>query len=189
MEAGARLFARRGYHAVGINDISAELGVSGPAFYRHFPSKESLLVALLDDAITGHLEEVQDLAVRSESGLPRLEAIVAHHIEFVFDSSDAIMSWRREARFIPDADRQRIGYLQKLYVQEWVRALQEVVPHLSTDEALLRCSGSIALIQSSIRFGAPLPRPELTVLLQSMAMTTLLGKAALPAAASGRRRG
>jgi AcrR family transcriptional regulator len=42
MAAAAQLFARHGYHAVGINDISGELGLTGPAFYRHYPSKEAL---------------------------------------------------------------------------------------------------------------------------------------------------
>ena len=42
--AGAlRLFRQRGYHATSINDIGAAVGVSGPALYRHFESKDDLL--------------------------------------------------------------------------------------------------------------------------------------------------
>ena len=45
--AAERLFAERGFLAVRLEDIGAAAGVSGPAIYRHFPNKESLLVELL----------------------------------------------------------------------------------------------------------------------------------------------
>jgi AcrR family transcriptional regulator len=41
------LIAERGFLAVRLEDIGAAAGVSGPAFYRHFPNKEALLVELL----------------------------------------------------------------------------------------------------------------------------------------------
>ena len=66
LEAAAALFAERGYHAVGIDDIGAAAGISGPGVYRHFPSKQALLAALCDRALTrmldgraGHLRRVR----------------------------------------------------------------------------------------------------------------------------------
>ena len=47
LSAAERLFAERGFLAVRLEDIGAAAGVSGPAIYRHFPNKESLLVELL----------------------------------------------------------------------------------------------------------------------------------------------
>ncbi|MBS2080005.1 helix-turn-helix domain-containing protein, partial [Mycobacterium tuberculosis] len=39
LSAAERLFAERGFLAVRLEDIGAAAGVSGPAIYRHFPSK------------------------------------------------------------------------------------------------------------------------------------------------------
>src|SRR4051812_24068906 len=39
----AGLFRARGYHGVGINDIAAAAGVTGPALYRHFADKRAIL--------------------------------------------------------------------------------------------------------------------------------------------------
>jgi AcrR family transcriptional regulator len=175
MDAGARLFARRGYHAVGINDISAELGLSGPAFYRHFPSKESLLVAVLDDAITQHLEEVQELTFSTTDKSSLLEAMVAHHLAFVFRSGDAIMAWRSESRFIPDTERRRIAYLQRLYLEEWVRVVRARRPDDSADEVRVIVQATIGMLQSAVRFNQALPTPELTAVLSAMAMQVLTG--------------
>src|SRR5205085_11893567 len=87
IRVATHLFAQRGYHAVGINEISGELGLTGPAFYRHYPSKEALLIAVLDDAISSHLEEVGNLVAGISDPLETLQAIVKHHIAFVFDES------------------------------------------------------------------------------------------------------
>ncbi len=49
LEAAADLFARQGFHAVGIDDIGAAAGgVSGPAVYRHFQNKDAILRELCD---------------------------------------------------------------------------------------------------------------------------------------------
>src|SRR5882757_10828345 len=42
-----RLFYRRGLQAVGVDAIAAELGISKKTLYRHFPSKDDLIVAYL----------------------------------------------------------------------------------------------------------------------------------------------
>ena len=47
LAASATLFAERGFAGVSIDDIGAAAGVSGPAVYRHFPSKQAVLGAIL----------------------------------------------------------------------------------------------------------------------------------------------
>src|ERR1700738_3172330 len=101
----ARLFSERGYHSVGINEISAELGLSGPAIYRHYPSKKALLVAVLDEAITSHLEEMRDIVSSGSTPRETLDAIVDHHIKFAYSETENIVTWRTEFRSLPEADR------------------------------------------------------------------------------------
>src|SRR3954463_3542383 len=47
LAAAAELFARHGFHGVGIDDIGAAVGISGPALYRHFRSKDAMLGEML----------------------------------------------------------------------------------------------------------------------------------------------
>ncbi len=44
-----RLFYRDGYHAVGIDTVLAEAGVAKMTLYKHFPSKEDLIAAVLEE--------------------------------------------------------------------------------------------------------------------------------------------
>ncbi len=44
-----QLFAERGYGGTSVDDVGTRLGVSGPAVYWHFASKEALLTQMLAD--------------------------------------------------------------------------------------------------------------------------------------------
>lgn len=183
MAAAAELFARDGYHAVGINDISAAVGLSGPALYRHYPSKEALLIAVLDDAITDHLEETVEMARKLHEPLEVLTRIVDLHVEFVFAQTAHIVTWRLEYRSLPEADRHRLRYLQRLYTEEWVSPVSRLRPELKVDQVRTMCQGAIALIQSATEFTSRLPREVVGPTLAAMAMHALIGTPAaeLPA--------
>ena len=177
IRVAASLFAERGYHAVGVIDIGKELGVTGPAVYRHYSSKKTLLVAVLDAMMTRHLQEVGDLAAADGSPRMILEAIVRHHIEFVCDQGDSIITWRSEARTLPNTDRSRLSYLEDLYVEGWVRTLRRLRPEVSADQARSMCRATIALVESPTSASSALPTEQLRSVLQDMALQALLGTA------------
>ena len=56
LDTAIRLFNRHGYHGTGVDRLMEETGISKATLYRHFPSKEDMIVAAL--AKVG--EEVRD---------------------------------------------------------------------------------------------------------------------------------
>jgi AcrR family transcriptional regulator len=48
IEAAARRFYRDGFRNVGIDQVLADVGISKTAFYKHFESKEDLMLAALE---------------------------------------------------------------------------------------------------------------------------------------------
>lgn len=49
-QTAARLFYQHGYRAVGVDTIAAEAGIGKMTLYRHYPSKDDLIVAYLKDS-------------------------------------------------------------------------------------------------------------------------------------------
>ncbi len=47
IESALQLFYRQGFHATGVDQIISEAGVARMTFYKHFPSKDDLIVAAL----------------------------------------------------------------------------------------------------------------------------------------------
>jgi AcrR family transcriptional regulator len=58
LAAALRVFAKRGYRQAGVDEIAAEAGYSKGALYWHFPGKEELLLALLDERIDAPMREM-----------------------------------------------------------------------------------------------------------------------------------
>lgn len=49
-QTAARLFYQHGYRAVGVDTLAAESGIGKMTLYRHYPSKDDLIVAYLKDS-------------------------------------------------------------------------------------------------------------------------------------------
>lgn len=75
VDVAARLFNRFGYHGVGIDMVLAEAGIAKTTLYRHFKSKEDLIVAVLRDEDARFREEMRNFVDRVDG--PPTEKLLA----------------------------------------------------------------------------------------------------------------
>jgi AcrR family transcriptional regulator len=78
----ARLFAERGYGATSVDDIGAAVGVSGPAIYWHFASKQAMLASILTDISERLLEGGKQCVAAAADDAEAIERLVAQQVEF-----------------------------------------------------------------------------------------------------------
>ena len=67
IDVAAALFNRLGYHAAGVDRVIAEAGIAKTTLYRHFKSKEELIVAVLrriDEQFREDMRQAVDKAAR-----------------------------------------------------------------------------------------------------------------------------
>ena len=60
LDAGADLFARKGFHATSAEAVADAAGRTTGALYNHFGGKEGLLVALLEDWMAGTVAQLSE---------------------------------------------------------------------------------------------------------------------------------
>lgn len=171
--AAARLFAARGYYAVTVDDLGEALGISGPALYRHFPSKQALLVAVFDQVIEIQREHLSEALADATDPSSALEAMIRLHVQFAVEQRETMAVWRQEYHNLPEADSWRLRRAQRLYVEEWVHIVHELRPDL--DDAAVRAlvHGVLALLQSPSDFHSGLPDDGVVNLLMSTAVAAV----------------
>ena len=62
------MFARRGYHQAGLEEIAAEGGYSTGAVYSNFSGKEELFLALAEREVNERVAEIRAVAEAAEQG-------------------------------------------------------------------------------------------------------------------------
>ncbi|MFP3465799.1 TetR/AcrR family transcriptional regulator [Leifsonia sp. SIMBA_070] len=149
LAAAATLFAERGFNGVSIEDLGSSVGVSGPAVYRHFSSKQAVLEALLVGVSERLLAGGQDVEQAGPGADDALRALIGFHIDFALGEPDTIRVQDRDLDALPDPARRQVRRLQRRYVEVWMRVLGELHPSLTDDELRVRVQGTFGLLNST----------------------------------------
>lgn len=149
LRTAARMFAASGFHGVSIDDLGAELGVSGPAIYRYFPSKEAILAEMLVDISQRLLDGARQRVATESTPLARLGALIEFHIAFTTGEPDLIAVQYRDLGSAPERERRQVRQLQRQYVDEWVTVLREVYPATPPDRARASAQAVFGMLNST----------------------------------------
>lgn len=174
LATAATLFSDRGFHGVSVHDIGAACGISGPALYRHFASKDAILAETLVN-ISEELDREGAQRVRlAADARVALESLIAWHIDFALTNPALIVVQEREWTNVDEQSRTRVRTLQLAYVDTWVGVLRDLRPDLDQRAARAAVQATFGLLNStphSARIGDEAMRD----LLAQMASAALLG--------------
>lgn len=177
LRESARLFADRGFAGVSLEEVGAAVGITGPAVYRHFPSKQALLGALLTNVSVRLLEGGRNVVAQGSSPDDRLHRLVDFHTDFALADADVIRVQDRDLTSLAPADSHRVRRLQREYVEVWVAVLAALHPDRGEAELRVRAHACFGLLNStpySVRgTSSKLPRAAVRDLLAAMAFTAL----------------
>jgi AcrR family transcriptional regulator len=173
LATAAELFAARGFHGVSVADLGAACGISGPALYKHFVSKDAVLAEMLV-SISERLLSVgreRVAAADGDSGAA-LRALVDWHVDFALRHRALIVVQDRDWESLPVEAREQVRTLQRAYVDLWAAELRRLVPDLSLGAARARAHAVFGLINSTPHSGR-LPDEEMRRMLTDMALRAL----------------
>jgi AcrR family transcriptional regulator len=77
LETAAKLFYANGYRAIGVDRLIAESGVAKMTFYKHFPSKDDLIAAYLEQSSSNFWNWIDTITKSQPDPRLQLEQIFA----------------------------------------------------------------------------------------------------------------
>ncbi|WP_216217589.1 TetR/AcrR family transcriptional regulator [Amycolatopsis aidingensis] len=180
----AELFRARGYHGVGINEIAAAAGVTGPALYRHFADKQAILAHVL---LTG----IEDMEQATAAALDAAEVPTPEQVEALLrtlaaksvERREAAALWRWEGRHLSADDQREIRHRSSAVLRSWAAALRRIRPELAGPEAELLCWAGMSVFGSVSVHHTGIAKRRFADLLVELAHRVLRVRLPEPAAA------
>lgn len=173
LRAGARLIADRGFPGVRLDDLGAAVGISGPAVYRHFASKEALLVELLTEVSERLLTGGRAVATGHTDAGAALAGLVDFHLDFALGEPELIRIQDRDLDAVPLAPRREIRRMQRRYVEVWVGVLGALHPGLDEESARVQAHAAFGLMNSTPHSASRASVTRARPLLRRMALDAL----------------
>ena len=173
LSSAATLFAARGFDGVSIEDLGSSVGVSGPAVYRHFPSKQAVLAALLISVSDGLLVGGRAVVEQADDAAGALDSLVRFHVDFALRDPDVIRVQDRDLAALTAQDRESVRDLQRRYIALWVDVLARLDPATDRAELRLRAQATFGLLNSTPHSARSVTQTRTRSLLEEMALAAL----------------
>jgi AcrR family transcriptional regulator len=181
--AALELFAAQGYRATTIDEIGARVGIRGPSVYKHFRSKQDLLI----DVVVGTTEAMlaaQRAAVRSAGDVrEQLRRAVEAHARFHAEHPRAAFVAAREVDSLGEPHRTDVLRKRAEYDRRLRRLVETGVREgvFAVDSPRLAAYGILDMgagVAGWFRPGGPVSQDELATFYAELALRMLGVRAA-----------
>lgn len=169
----ADLFRRHGYHNVGVSDIAAAAGITGPAVYRHFVSKQAILGHLVLTGLDCATDAVAGALRTASSDAERLAVLARTLAALMVERRELGALWRREGRNLPPEARAKLAARVRRATTEGSALIRRVRPELSAADAELLCWAALSVYGSVSEHHVSLPRSRFEAQLASLALAAV----------------
>lgn len=150
--SAARLFRESGYHGVGVDQIGESVGITGGGVYRHYRSKEQLLVAVVDRVVL-KLEGLLEAVERAAAPVT-LQWLAELTIDLAVDDRDVMSVYQHEMRSLPADQRARVRDQQDRIARVWETAIRAELPDAPKAELRYRTAMAIGLALTPVSYDA-----------------------------------
>ena len=174
LENGAALFAAKGFHGVGVEELGESVGLTGPSIYRHFRTKGALLAEMLITVSNSLLEGSNEVIAENLDPVQTLSALIERHVEFALSHPDLIRVHERDFGNLDYEDARQVRRLQRRYVELWVDQIQVVRQNEMPETARTMAHAVFGLLNSTPRLRSGQRRSEVAALMLGLAQRALM---------------
>ncbi len=118
LDVARRVFGTSGFHAVSMDDVAKEAGVTKPILYDHFPSKKELYLALLEADLAVLHEKVHEALESPIGNRERIRASFQAYFDFVEEEADGFRLLMQETVGAERDFRERVAQVRDQILSE-----------------------------------------------------------------------
>lgn len=151
LDAAMEVFVARGYHAAAMDEIADRAGVSKPVLYQHFPGKQELYLALLDESVDRLIEAVRTALRSTNDNRQRVNATFSAYFAFVAEHRGTFRLVFESDFSNEPAVRERLDAVDRKCADMISQVIKEDAG-LADDEAHLLGISMVGMAQVSARY-------------------------------------
>jgi len=118
LEVARRVFGASGFHAVSMETVAKEAGVTKPILYDHFLSKKELYLALIDADLAVLHQEVRKALAAPTGNRERIRASFEAYFDFVDEHAEGFRLLMQETVGADDDFRTRVAQVRDQTLSE-----------------------------------------------------------------------
>lgn len=118
LEVARRVFGNSGFHAVSMEAVAKEAGVTKPILYDHFPSKKELYLALIDADLAILHQEVRAALDSPIGNRERIRASFRAYFDFVDEHAEGFRLLMQETVGAEEVFRDRVAEVRDQILAE-----------------------------------------------------------------------
>lgn len=168
----ARLFEQLGYHNVSMDDIAAAVGVTGPALYRHFPSKHEVLVQAVNEQVSSIERMAAQVLLEDCDDYARFEAFLDGLARLVLDVHQVLL-WKRERAHLAAGEQEALRLRLRNVTDQTARIIRGLRPDLLDADAQLLSWVLQSMYSGTDQFRRGMDRNDLAHALAPMARAAM----------------
>jgi AcrR family transcriptional regulator len=111
-----KLFSRGGFRETSLQDVADQLGLTRPAFYYYFKSKDELLWRLIGNLGDEVIEMAKPIVESPEPPATKLGKLMATHVRTFLNNADAFNIYIAERHLLGKVRHRRMRKNERAYV-------------------------------------------------------------------------
>lgn len=138
LQAATELFRKQGYERTTVRDLASRVGIQSGSIFHHFPSKQAILCAVMEENIRISIARLEDAVEGEEDPCERLLQMVLSELDSInSEARHALIVVVFEWRSVDESGRVALLELREDYENLWVQAVAAVRPDLPRDEVIV----------------------------------------------------
>ena len=118
-DAAIDLFYKKGYFATSLNDVAQNIGIRKASIYHHYPSKEGLLLSILQTILVDLTTNLHDSIQGIEGIEGKMRAAVRSHILVSIDRQKEVLISDSELRGLSPENYETVVRIRDSYEREF----------------------------------------------------------------------